>query len=108
MLALVRASWLLVLVVAAGCGTNATPGEDPLAPDGCAGATEAAFCVDFDQPAQLQTPFGFSEFLGGDMTSNVVTGEHGNHTLSVASEGGAFGQSAPFAVSAAQSRSVSA
>jgi hypothetical protein len=96
------------LVVVAACGGGDAPAEDPLAPDACAGATDAAFCVDFDQPAQDQTPFGFTEFLGGDMTSNVVTGDHGNHALSVATEGGAFGQSAPFTLGAATSASLEA
>lgn len=100
------ARWI-ALVALVGCAGSTDP--DPLPPNSCIG-DPSRFCDDFDVPTPeaTTTPFGFSEFLGGDTTEVIVIAENGNRGLSVTSAGAAFGQSGPLQVGSATSAVVQA
>ena len=98
--------WIIGWAVTAGCA-GPTSAIDPFRPNICLD-TDVRFCNDFDLPTADQTPFGFKEFLGGDMTSVIVIAESGNRGLSVTSQGAAFGQTGATAVGSATSATVGA
>jgi len=104
----VQASRWILLACVAGCGSSGA--VDPVGPNVCVDATDLAYCNDFDLPTpeQAVVPFGFAEFLGGELTEVVVIAENGNRGISMRGEGAVFGQSAASPIGSATSASIEA
>ena len=61
----------LAIIALAACAGDGTAVE-ALQPNTCLDAVGLRFCADFDRIDQQVAPFGFGEFLGGEMTILVM------------------------------------